>query len=223
MVWFKEIKLLYVFFFNEKYGIFVSKKIRTKHHETLVIQSMVGIPPSMIQRNQYLWHMHAAKARAGKLACLLTCETSKERNSCSFEWVPATRLGIVILAFAGSRRAWETLIESVSKITSVTPAIMYESPAFMKGCAKVMPKKDVLLYLWDTLKEEKKKRKNKYKVRPVGHLKKGRRVKSQSVRVQSCGTAWMRVSKRKDKLYLILWNYLKFFYNFFLHKKRIFT
>ena len=141
MVWFKEIKLLYVFFFNEKYGIFVSKKVRTKHHETLVIQSMVGIPPSMIQRNQYLWHMHAAKARAGKLACLLTCETSKERNTCSFKWVPATRLAIVILAFAGSRRAWETLIESVSKITSVTPAIMYESPAFMKDVQKSCPKK----------------------------------------------------------------------------------
>ena len=184
------------FFFNEKYGIFVSKKIRTKHHETLVIRSMVGIPPSMIQRNQYLWHMHAAKARAGKLACLLTCETSKERNSCSFEWVPATRLAIVILAFAGSRRAWETLIESVSKITSVTSAIMYESPAFMKGCAKVMPKKDVLLYLWDTLKEEKKKRKNKYKSKAIRPFEEG--WKSE---VPECESAVLRncMSESKQK------------------------
>ena len=32
------------------------------------------------------------------------------------------------------------------------------------------------------LKEEKKKRMKKYKVRPFGHLKKGEKVKSQSVR-----------------------------------------
>ena len=39
-----------------------------------------------------------------------------------------------------------------------------------------------MLNLWDMLKEEKKKRMKKYKVRPFGHLKKGEKVKSQSVR-----------------------------------------
>ena len=47
------------------------------------------------------------------------------------------------------------------------------------------------------LKEEKKKRMKKYKVRPFGHLKKGERVKSPSVRtgavLKNC------VSKSKQK------------------------
>ena len=49
----------------------------------------------------------------------MTRDTSKERNSCSFEWVPATRLAIVILTFAGSTRAWETLIEDILRFNSV--------------------------------------------------------------------------------------------------------
>ena len=60
-----------------------------------------------------------------------------------------------------------------------------------------------MLNLWDTLKEEKKKRMKKYKVRPFGHLKKGGEEKSQWARLRIVQTLknymseW--ASKREEK------------------------
>ena len=51
----------------------------------------------------------------------------------------------------------------------------------MKRCTKSSHiNEDVMLNLWDTVKEEKKKRMKKYKVRPFSHLEKCEEVKSQS-------------------------------------------